>query len=146
MKSPVHWHNRDWLAVGDHGCLRFIKTKLQGFEHLNLSTQKMLMTPKSFKDFTSRVKDYNASFQGKRKNRIYFSAEALTKNARDKIGKRLGATGLILLNGRTPKCEKYFSGEPFACIIEVDYDFAHRKLTLVKLKGDNNDDDLHSVG
>jgi len=145
MKVDHSWQDRDWLAVGDKSsCIKYVKTKFHGFEYVNMSVQESTMSNKDLRVFFDMLKKLDKSRQGIRRNRIYYSSKG-ARMARAKTGKSLGATGLIIMNGTTiDACEKFFSGEPFKYVIQISYDFAQRKLTLVKLKGDFNDD-LHSI-
>lgn len=146
MKVDHSWQDRDWLAVGDKSyCMKYVKSKFHGFEYINMSNQESTMSSKELRTFFDMLKNLDKSRQGARRNRIYYSSKG-ARSARVKTGKSLGATGLIIMNGTmTDPCEKFFSGEPFQHVIQVSFDFEHRKLTLVQLKGGFVNDDLHPV-
>ena len=136
MRSELDWQKGDWLAVGEHECMSYVKTKFHGYEVVNLSNQETAHS--NINQFLEALKKLDCSFQGKRRNRIYYSTKA-SRRSRARTGQRLGTAGLILMNGKSLPCEKFFSGEPFDQIVEVTFDFARRRQTLVRLKGDKNE-------
>ena len=129
----------DWLAVGiDVPSVKYLKSKFPGHELVNLyklkkSSNGDLSDHKLF-GVAKKVADVLAA-QGARKHRIYLT-DKFTRSSRAKLGRQLGATGLVILSGKSENnIERLCSFEPFEEIAEVTYDYVSKKLTLIKLKG-----------